>query len=84
MQQPVGKDMAAFRIGAKLELADHEDDVETVAGLAAALASRVPQRGEVLHHPAGYVFEVLDADPRRVKRLRIKPAPPAPREETVA
>lgn len=72
------------KIGAKLELVDHEDDVETVAGLAAALASRVPQRGEVLHHPAGFDFEVLDADPRRVKRLRIKPAPPAPREETVA
>ena len=72
------------KIGAKLELADHEDDVETVAGLAAALASRVPQRGEVLRHPAGFDFEVLDADPRRVKRLRIKPAPPAPREETGA
>ena len=72
------------KIGAKLELADHEDDVETVAGLAAALASRVPQRGEVLRHPAGFDFEVLDADPRRVKRLRIKPAPPALREETGA
>ncbi len=72
------------KIGAKLELVDHEDDVETVAGLAAALASRVPQRGEVLHHPAGFDFEVLDADPRRVKRLRIKPAPQTPREEAVA
>lgn len=70
------------KVGAKLGLADHEDDVETVAGLSAALASRVPQRGEILHHPAGFDFEVLDADPRRVKRLRIKPAPQAPRGET--
>jgi CBS domain containing-hemolysin-like protein len=63
------------RLSAKLALPDHEGDVETIAGLAAALASRVPQRGEVLPHPAGFQFEVLDADPRRVKRLRIKPAP---------
>lgn len=69
------------KLGAKLGLVDHEDDVETVAGLAAALASRVPQRGEVLSHPAGFAFEVLDAGPRRVKRLRIKPAPPVTREE---
>ncbi len=79
----VSVEQVEAKIGAKLELVDHEDDVETVAGLAAALASRVPQRGEVLHHPAGFDFEVLDADPRRVKRLRIKPAPQAPREETV-
>ncbi len=72
------------KLGVKLGLADHEDDVETVAGLAAALASRVPQRGEVLKHPAGLDFEVLDADPRRVKRLRIKPAPQAPKEEAAA
>ena len=80
----VSVEQVEVRIGAKLELADHEDDVETVAGLAAALASRVPQRGEVLHHPAGFIFEVLDADPRRVKRLRIKPAPLAQREENIA
>jgi CBS domain containing-hemolysin-like protein len=72
------------RIGATLTLPDHEGDVETVAGLSAALASRVPQRGEVLRHPAGFDFEVLDADPRRVKRLRIKPAPQAPKEEAAA
>jgi CBS domain containing-hemolysin-like protein len=72
------------RIGSKLGLADHEGDVETLAGLAAALASRVPQRGEVLRHPAGFDIEVLDADPRRVKRLRIKPALAPPKEETAA
>ena len=84
MDGRVGVETVEAKLGAKLGLVDHEDDVETVAGLVAAIASRVPQRGEVLQHPAGFAFEVLDADPRRVKRLRIKPAPIAPREETVA
>ena len=72
------------RTGAKFALEDHEDgDVETVAGLVAAIAARVPQRGEVLRHPIGYDFEILDADPRRVKRLRVRPAPIV-REESAA
>ena len=37
-----------------------------------SLLGRVPQRGEIVAHPAGYEFEVLEADPRRVKRLRIR------------
>ena len=42
--------------------------------LVGALAGRVPQRGEVIAHPAGFDFEVVDADPRRVKRLRLRKA----------
>ena len=71
------------RTGAKFALEDHEDEVETVAGLVAAIAGRVPQRGEVLRHPVGFDFEILDADPRRVKRLRVRPAPIV-REESAA
>lgn len=63
-------------LGVSLALDGEGDEFDTAGGLAAALAGRVPQRGEVLRHPAGYDFEVIDADPRRVKRLRIKPAPP--------
>jgi hypothetical protein len=39
----------------------------------------VPARGEVIKHPSGFEIEVLDADPRRVKRLRLRglPAPPS-------
>ena len=48
-------------------------DIDTAAGLVTALAGRVPQRGEVIVHPAGMDFEITDADPRRVKRLRIRP-----------
>ena len=83
MDGRVAVELVEAKLNAKLGLVDHEDDVETVAGLVAAIASRVPQRGEVLQHPAGFAFEVLDADPRRVKRLRIKPAPVAPRGESV-
>jgi CBS domain containing-hemolysin-like protein len=63
-----------------LELAtpDLEEDIDTAAGLVTALAGRLPQRGEVIAHPVGLDFEVTDADPRRIKRLRIRPATPAP------
>jgi CBS domain containing-hemolysin-like protein len=66
--------------GEPLSPADLEEEVDTVAGLVSALAGRVPQRGEVIPHPQGYEFEILDADPRRVKRLRmrrVEPPPPA-------
>jgi CBS domain containing-hemolysin-like protein len=60
-------------IGLSLRLPDDEEDVDTVAGLVATLAGRVPQRGEVIVHPLGFEFEVTDADPRRIRRLRIRP-----------
>jgi CBS domain containing-hemolysin-like protein len=51
--------------------------VDTLGGLVFTLAGRVPKRGEIIAHPGGVEFEVLDADPRRVKRLRVRglPAP---------
>lgn len=61
-------------LGASLSLPDHEDEFDTAGGLAVALAGRLPQRGEILHHPSGFDLEVIDADPRRVKRLRLKRA----------
>ena len=42
-----------------------------------SLLGRLPQRGEIVTHPSGYEFEVLEADARRVKRLRIR-APQLP------
>lgn len=50
---------------------DDDDDIDTVGGLVFALAGSVPIRGEIVRHPAGIEFEVLDADPRRVKKLRV-------------
>src|SRR5271156_4320284 len=49
--------------------------VDTLGGLVFTLAGRVPKRGEVITHPGGIEFEVLDADPRRVKRLRVRGLP---------
>jgi CBS domain containing-hemolysin-like protein len=77
-------DQLEARLGAKLSLPEHESEFDTVAGLTVALAGRLPQRGEILHHPAGFDVEIIDADPRRVKRVRIKPGavpvePPTPR-----
>jgi CBS domain containing-hemolysin-like protein len=66
------KELAAA-IGREIGPADEDDDIDTAAGLVTALAGRVPQRGEVIGHPAGLEFEITDADPRRVKRLRIRP-----------
>jgi CBS domain containing-hemolysin-like protein len=53
-----------------------DEEIDTVAGLVTALAGRVPQRGEVIAHAGGFDFEVIDADPRRVKRVRVRPTAP--------
>jgi CBS domain containing-hemolysin-like protein len=65
-------------LGRRLATEDLEEDIDTAAGLVTALAGRVPQRGEVIAHPDGLDFEITDADPRRVKRLRIRPTPAPP------
>jgi CBS domain containing-hemolysin-like protein len=62
-------------IGRKLPMPDPEEDIDTVAGLVAAIAGRVPQRGEVVQLTDGLEAEITDADPRRIKRLRLRPAP---------
>lgn len=67
-------------LGTSLVLEAMEDEFDTAAGLAVALAGRLPQRGQILRHPAGFDFEILDADPRRVKRLRIKQSAGSPPE----
>ena len=67
-------DQLEAKLGESLALPEHEDEFDTAAGLAVALAGRLPQRGEILRHPAGFDVEIVDADPRRVKRIRIKRA----------
>jgi CBS domain containing-hemolysin-like protein len=51
---------------------EQRDEFDTVGGLVASLAGRVPARGELLRHDSGIEFEVLDSDPRRVKRVRAR------------
>ncbi len=61
-----------FNDHAGVDLHLEDDEVDTLGGLAVALAGRVPQRGEVLIHPAGYELEVCGADPRKVRKLLIR------------
>jgi magnesium and cobalt transporter len=60
------------RQGIRLRPTGEQEEVDTLGGLVSSLAGRVPGRGEVIEHPSGIEFEVLDADPRRVKRLRVR------------
>jgi CBS domain containing-hemolysin-like protein len=68
-------------LGVVLASEELEEDIDTVGGLVSALAGRVPQRGEVISHPEGFDFEITDADPRRVKRLRIRRVDPGHKGE---
>ncbi|SEW00258.1 magnesium and cobalt transporter [Aliiroseovarius sediminilitoris] len=49
-----------------------DEEVDTLGGLVFVLSGHVPARGEVIAHPAGPEIEVVDADPRRIKRLRVR------------
>lgn len=50
---------------------EEEEEADTLAGLVFKIAGRVPTRGEIIRHDSGLEFEILDSDPRRVKRVRI-------------
>lgn len=55
------------------------EEVDTLGGLVFLLSGHVPQKGEVVRHPDGPLFEVLDSDARRIRRLRVRLPPPDPR-----
>jgi len=60
------------------------EDIDTLGGLVFALAGRVPLRGELIVHPVGLEFEILDADPRRIKRMKIRGAEKLPSLDSVS
>jgi magnesium and cobalt transporter len=60
------------RVGPVLSEAEREEDIDTLGGLVFSLAGRIPKRGEVVQHPSGLSFEVVEADSRRIKRLKVK------------
>jgi CBS domain containing-hemolysin-like protein len=66
------------RLEIKLLKPDEEADIDTLGGLVFAIVGRVPARGELVRHSSGVEFEVLDADPRRVKKLKIHRPRPSP------
>lgn len=50
---------------------EQEEDIDTLGGVVFSISGRIPARGELVAHPSGIEFEVLDADPRRIKKLRV-------------
>jgi len=64
------------RFGPILTEDERAADIETVGGLVLTLAGRVPAKGEVLSHPSGCEFRVLEADARRVRRVRVRRSAP--------
>jgi len=67
------------KLGGILTEEERGADIDTVGGLVFTLAERVPARGEIFSHPSGLEFRVLDADARRIRRLRVRrPAAAAP------
>jgi len=74
-------DLEDFKAQTGIDLApeDADEEIETLGGLVVSLVGRLPLRGEIIPHPSGFEFEILEADPRRIKRLRLRPPPqPAP------
>lgn len=61
-------------------LGEVEEDIDTLGGLVAVLAGHVPAKGECLTHASGWKLEVIEADGRRVARLRLHPPAPVPEE----
>src|ERR1700722_5363672 len=68
-------DLDDFKAGTghdfRVEDGDDAPDIDSLGGLVVSLLGRVPQRGEIIAHPDGSEFQVLDADPRRVRKLRV-------------
>jgi CBS domain containing-hemolysin-like protein len=88
VRQPDGSFLADARanledvtaaLGAEFDVGDAAEEVDTLGGYLFTKIGRVPVRGELVSGPGNFEIEVVDADPRRVKRLRIyrKKAPPA-------
>ena len=66
-------DAVSQAVGFAFASLSEADEVDTIGGLITAAAGRVPDRGEILKGPGPFEFEVLDADPRRIKRVKISP-----------
>jgi CBS domain containing-hemolysin-like protein len=88
IRQPDGSYIASGRasleeavavIGPEFDVGDAAEEVDTVGGYIVTLIDRVPVRGELVPGPGPFEIEILDADPRRVKRVRIYPRKPSQR-----
>ena len=77
-------DEVAKAIGEAFAAGEHGENVDTIGGMIFNTLGRVPARGEVVHAIPGFEFHVLDADPRRVKRVRIVEDPRGERRRRAA
>jgi len=64
-----------IRLGQVLTEDEREADIDTIGGLVFTLAGRVPAKGEVIGHPSGFEFRVLESDARRIRRIRVRRTP---------
>jgi CBS domain containing-hemolysin-like protein len=67
-------------LGIELLSEDEEEEADTLGGLVFHMLGRVPVRGELIRHPSGIEFEIVAADPRRVRRIAIHAGRPAKTE----
>ena len=75
-------DDVSAAVGIDLSGDEPGEDIDTIGGLVVSLLGRVPVRGELVSAPGGFEFEILDADPRRIKRLRIRQKSSATKPDT--
>ena len=73
-------ELDAFAEDAGFRLETEDDEIDTVGGYVVSIAGRVPQRGDVLAGDGGVDFEVIEADARKVRKLRIRPSAARPGE----
>ncbi|NTS30846.1 HlyC/CorC family transporter [Phyllobacterium sp. BT25] len=66
-------DEVSQKIGPAFVVGEHGEDVDTVGGLIFSILGRIPVRGEMLQAVPDYEFHVLEADPRRIRKVRIVP-----------
>lgn len=77
VQSRASLDAFEAETGLELRRDDDDEDVNTLGGLIFVRTGRVPRKGEVIEHESGASFEILDGDPRRIKRLRVRLPEPA-------
>lgn len=72
VQAAASLDEFQMATGLSLRVSEEDAEIDTVGGLVYLRAGRVPSRGEIVPHEGGAEFEVVDAEPRRIKRLRMR------------
>lgn len=77
-------DEVSAKIGSGFVVGEHGEDVDTVGGLIFSILGRIPVRGEMVQAVPGYEFHILEADPRRIRKVRIVPLRHAERRPRTA